>query len=178
MHNVIVDLHKSLFALPIAFIFAATRIDPHTAYSLSNTIILVCSWIAVFLFFLSLASHWKTLNFVCKEIETQKENASRYTDLADRLMPPYNELINRCAFQRGLMKWLGAALLIVFTTLTGLYLYSGVSSPKSQDVSTDSLSSKSYIYIPQCESGILIFDRRDNCLPSHSLLPDQQVTKE
>lgn len=50
LHNIIVELHKSLFALPIAFIFAATRIDSQAAYSLGNTMILICSWIAVLLF--------------------------------------------------------------------------------------------------------------------------------
>jgi hypothetical protein len=142
LHGIIVDLHKSLFALPIAFIFAATRIDSQDAYSLGNTIILICSLIAVLLFFLSLSSHWKTLNFVCKEIETQRGNASKYKGLEDKLLPPYDELISRCSFQRWLMRCLGVALLVVSITMTGLFFYLRSISKQPEQSSIENVTSR------------------------------------
>lgn len=134
LHTTIVDMNKSMFALPIAFIFAATRLEPESFYSINNTIILFCSWLAVGIFFLSLSNHKRTLDFVHTEIKQQKEKASKYEDLKERLLPPYDKLLSQCNFYKKLRISIGIALWVVFITLTGVYWYYADTSTISKEI--------------------------------------------
>lgn len=123
LHSVIVDMNKSMFALPIAFIFAATKFDQKALSSVSNAIVIACSWLALGIFFLNLSAHRRTLDFVCAEIVEQQRKAEKYRDLRDSLIPPYMRLLDRCVFQKWLRRSIGVALWVIFIVITAIYVY-------------------------------------------------------
>lgn len=133
LHAVMVEMNKSIFVLPIAFIFAATKLKEQPLFCLNNSIILASCWVAIAIFFFSLANHKRTLKFVYDEISRQKKKAEEYPDLVDTLLPPYIDLLNRCSFQTWVRRGIGITLWIIILSLTGLYIHYGNSASNQQE---------------------------------------------
>ena len=118
------DLQKTMVTIPLAIIFAATRIDQQGINTWTNILVLVSVWIFAIFTWCFFSSLKRNLQFVIDEINEQKKNIQeKYAPLACNLLPKFSALENRCNDQKYYRCIIGSLMWITVILLTLIFLF-------------------------------------------------------
>lgn len=118
------DLQRSLIAIPIAIIFAATRFDTNNIYSDINILILICVWVFASFTWAFFYNHKRTLSFIDEEIKDQKIFISdKHAGIAHKVSPKFKILEDRSAHQHSYRKIVGSIMWLCVLSLTFTLLF-------------------------------------------------------
>ncbi|WP_291329958.1 hypothetical protein [Desulfovibrio sp. UCD-KL4C] len=114
LNSIISDLHKSIIALPLGFIFGATKLSLESEHIVNDILILGSITLFCLFQFIALANHRRILEFVSSEITRQKRKLiTEHSSLAEELSTPYEKLDKRVRFQKILRRSFGLGLWLV-----------------------------------------------------------------
>nr|WP_319393452.1 hypothetical protein [uncultured Desulfobacter sp.] len=122
LNAALAELQKTMIAIPLAIIFAAPRIDTTNLQSLKNGIIVGSVWIFALFTWTFFSNHKRTLNFIEKEIEEQKEFVTeKHKGVANKIVPKFTELNDRCSHQKKYRMTIGSLMWVAVICISLMY---------------------------------------------------------